>query len=83
MSEKLLLRTNKCSEHKKNTTDDPRFYCCQTCKMKELKLFLQRFRQTFCFGDVCGDGVEDVDQHEEDGDKEGHPPGDHVRGDQE
>ena len=39
--------------------------------------------KTFCFGDICGDGVEDVDQDEEDGDQERHPPGDHVRGDQE
>ena len=51
-------------------------------KLKEWKLQLQ-FQQTFCFGDVCGDGVEDVDQDEEDGDQERHPPGDHVRGDQE
>ena len=29
---KLVLRTNKCSEHKKNTTNDPCLYSCQTCK---------------------------------------------------
>ena len=102
LSEKPLLRTNKCSEHKKNTTDDPCFYCCQTCKDKEnkkYKVFLsdedlqgkswfngkeffqhfQRFQQTLCFGDICGDGVEDVDQDKEYGDQERHPPRDHVR----
>ena len=37
LSEKPLLRTNKCSEHKKNTTNDPCFYCCQSCKDKRSK----------------------------------------------
>ncbi len=32
---------------------------------------------------VGGDGVEDVDQHEEERDEEGHPAWDHLRGDHE
>ena len=39
----------------------------------------QRFQQTLCFGDICGDGVKDVDQDKEYGDQERHPPRDHVR----
>ena len=34
-------------------------------------------------GRVVGDGVEDVDQHEEQRDEHGHPPGDHLRRDEE
>ena len=30
-------------------------------------------------GGVGGHGVEDVDQHQEQGDQERHPPGDNVR----
>ena len=41
--------------------------------------------KTLCehLGGVGGDGVEDVDQDEEEGDQEGHPTGDHVHRDQE
>ena len=41
------------------------------------------FQQTFSFGDIGCDCVEDVDQDQEDRDEERHPPGDHVRGDEE
>ena len=34
-------------------------------------------------GSVGGDVVEDVDQHQEQGDQEGHPSGDDVHGDEE
>ena len=34
-------------------------------------------------GGVGGDGVEDVDQHQEQGDQEGHPAWDYVRGNNE
>ena len=34
---------------------------------------------TFRLGSVGGDGVEDVDEHEEESDQERHPPGDDVR----
>ena len=34
---------------------------------------------TFCLGRVGGDGVEDVDQDEEERDEERHPPGDDIR----
>ena len=46
-------------------------------------IFKSTNQQTFCFGDISGDGVEDVDQDEEDGDKQGHPSRDHIRGNQE
>ena len=34
---------------------------------------------TFCLRRVGGDGVEDVDKHEEERDQESHPPRDDVR----
>ena len=36
-------------------------------------------KNTFCFWSVGGDGVEDVDQHQEQGDQERHPARDDVR----
>ena len=36
-----------------------------------------------CLGRVGGDCVENVDEHKEEGDKEGHAPGDHVHRNQE
>ena len=38
---------------------------------------------TFGLGSVGGDAVEDVDEHEEESDEEGHAPRDHVRRDHE
>ena len=38
---------------------------------------------TFSLGGVGGDVVEDVDQHQEQGDQEGHPARDYVRGNHE
>lgn len=52
-------------------------------KENHVNEFFQRFQQTLCFGDICGDGVEYVDQDKEYGDQERHPSRDHVRRDQE
>ena len=40
-------------------------------------------RQSLHIGGVGGDIIEDVDEHEEDGDKERHPAGNNLRGDEE
>ena len=38
---------------------------------------------TLCFGRVGGDVIEDVDEDKEEGDKEWHPAGDNLRGNEE
>ena len=52
------------------------------CTIWKIKIKIKTFCYiycTFCLGSVGGDGVEDVDQHEEESDQERHPPGDDVR----
>ena len=56
----------KSTKYKKNAGQHPGFYRSQP----------------LCLGCVGGDGVEDVDQHQEQGDQERHPTGDHVHGDE-
>ena len=62
-------------------------YCVKiSLNIKKDKWFLLLKNTVFLcehLGGVGGDGVEDVDQDEEEGDQEGHPTGDHVHRDQE
>ena len=55
--------THKSPKHKEDAGEHPGLYCCQTLSL----------------GCVGGDGVEDVDQHQEQGDQERHPPWNDVR----
>ena len=59
----LSSLTYEGSKNKEYAGEHPRLYC----------------RQTLRLGGVGGDRVEDVDQHQEQGDQEGHPARDYVR----
>ena len=54
------------TKYKENAGQHPGFYGSQTLSLG-------------CVGGHC---VEDVDQHQEQGDQEGHPTRDHVHGDE-
>ena len=57
--------TYESPKHKEYTGEHPGLYCCQPLSL----------------GGVGGDGVEDVDQHQEQGDQQGHPARNDVRWD--
>ena len=58
--------THESSKHKEDAGEHPGLYCCQTLSL----------------GCVGGDVIEDVDQDQEQGDEERHPPRDYVHGDE-
>jgi hypothetical protein len=60
-----ILPTHESPKHKEDAGEHPGLYCCQTLSL----------------GGVGGDGVEDVDQDQEQGDEQGHPAWNNVRGD--
>ena len=63
----LSSLTYEGSKNKEYAGEHPGLYC----------------RQTLRLGGVGGDRVEDVDQHQEQGDQEGHPARYYVRGNNE
>ena len=42
-------------------------------KENHVNEFFQRFQQTLCFGDICGDCIKDVDQNKKDCNQKRHP----------
>ena len=64
---RLFLLTYESPKHEEDTGQHPGLYC----------------RQTLGLGGVGGDRVEDVDQHQEQGDQKPHPAGDNVHGNEE
>ena len=63
----LLNLLYESTKHKEDTGKHPGLYCSES----------------LCLRGVGGDGVEDVDKHQEKSDEERHPAGDHVHGDEE
>ena len=64
---RLSLLTYESPKHEENTGQHPGLYGSQTLSL----------------GGVGGDRVEDVDQHQEQGDKKPHPAGNNVHGNEE
>ena len=58
---------NQSPKHEEDACQHPGFYSSETLRL----------------GSVGGDGVEDVDQHQEQSDQQRHPPRDHIHRDQE